>query len=259
MDQFHCHANASWLTTRTGTTNPALVVAVVCCGGRGHCLAAGGGGLVPTLKEVGVQEDSDTKQHALLVGRRAVWEVALECVRVGEDLGHQRLGLLHNMTKVRRITVGLSLIRRVDAERLLATSLSARVAFGAAVDAHAGAAGWLMDLEDGGAALVEQLEGRDAVPAVLLDASERVASGGERGLLVTAALAPTGQAPEGAVHRDDFGVSVELLDLHHVRVHRRAAESAHARGILERREDMVGVLVEVFEFGARFTPQEFLR
>jgi len=145
----------------------------------------------------------------------------------------------------------------VDSERSSTTTLSTGISFRAAIDAHATATGGRMDQVGVSAAVVVDLEGRDATEKGLLDVSKMVVVAREGRLLEAATLARSNGASEGTVHSDDLSLRVELLDSHLVRMAWRKTETAAKAGFLERVEDL-SVTHKVLEFGFGLASQNLL-
>ena len=83
-------------------------------------------------------------------------------IGISKDLSHERLGLFQDIA----LEVFATLVSDagvVDSERGAAATSSAGISFRAAVDAHATAAGRRMDQVRVRAAVIVDLEGRDAV------------------------------------------------------------------------------------------------
>jgi len=132
--------------------------------------------------------------------------------------------------------IAFAAVRGVDPEGLLAASLSAGIALGAAIDAQTPQTCGRVDQVDHGSGVVKDLHGGDTEIAEFLDASKFGAVARNGGLLVATALETKDWAAKGAVQRDNFIVGVELLHNRLVWVDRSAAHAAETISIFERVE-----------------------
>ena len=96
------------------------------------------------LEEHGIEEDGYSSQNTLLFGGCILWEVHFKGVGFGKDLRHETFWFLQNETFIVVASL-ISNVWSVDAEGLLAASLSTWISFSTAIDAHSPAADWWMN------------------------------------------------------------------------------------------------------------------
>jgi hypothetical protein len=157
-----------------------------------------------------------------------------------------------------RIAIGIRLSRGKDPEWNLAAALAtARVTFGANIHADSSHAGRRVNEIKFLTTRSEHRKGRDAVVAVLLDASEFLSTRSDRHFLVAAALATSCRATGRAIDREELSVGTKLLYAHLERVNGRATDAATEVSIFERLSHLL-VTDEVLEFSFGFATQALL-
>ena len=164
------------------------------------------------FKEIDIDKNGASHQQALLLGSGTVWESDVERIGLSKNLNAKGLGGFENLSNVRSIAVRLLLAGREDMEWNLATTpATARISFGATVDATTSAARWRVDLVNRIATRCLDLERRHAKEAIFLHAAEFLSTRCDSGLLVAAAFATAKGAAEWTVDGDHLGLCVGFL------------------------------------------------
>jgi hypothetical protein len=208
----------------------------------------------------GIQQERRSSDECLLFRAGRCGEVNVKCIRVRKHFYHETLGDLNNLADLFRVTtVGIGRIGIKNPKGNFAATLStARIAFGAAIDAAAATArGWMQNV-DCLILVVVHLEGRDTVIAVFFDATQFLSTRRDGGFLITAALAATGGALERSVDGQEFGVRVELLDRRYKGVNGLAKKAAATGSVFQRVSDLI-LADKVLHFGTSFAAHTLLK
>lgn len=103
--------------------------------------------LVIAFKKDRVQKDGASHQKGLFLDRTLVGEADFKGVGVGKQLGAQALGLFQNLAELGSVLpVGVLFVGIKDPKGHFATTLTTRVTFRGAIEAHTAAAGGRMNL-----------------------------------------------------------------------------------------------------------------
>lgn len=182
------------------------------------------------LKVERVEEDGSTNQGGLLRRSGVLRKVHLKRIGIRKDLHSRRLWFLENLSKLGSLaSVRLLLIRIKDPERNLATSPTARVSFGKAIHAAATTTRWRMNVVHLLVVVIKDIVSRNAVVARLFDSTHGLATRGDDGLLVAAALAGTDRELARTFDRQEFCVRTHLGNGHLPGIAGRAAPTFWAR------------------------------
>ena len=151
--------------------------------------------------------------------------------RIRENFHHGRLGLFHNLSNIRRIAIGLSLLRiGIHTEGLFAASLATRISLSTAIDADATTTRRRMQEVQVLFLAIFNGKGWHTEPAIFFDGSHGLSSRRNGRFLVAAALATTRGTAEWTFDCQELGFRVDFLDRHSVpvRTHKRMNTYKHA-------------------------------
>jgi hypothetical protein len=119
--------------------------------------------LLVAFEKDGIEENRSSNQNTLVIGSALSREVNDEGICISEEFRSNALWLLENNTIIRGVSICVTLTSWVDAEGLLAASLSTWVSFGAAIDTHSTEASLRMNKIDLSVFMIENLEGWDTI------------------------------------------------------------------------------------------------
>jgi len=213
--------------------------------------------LVSSFEEHGVQEDSNSRQEALLIGSCVFREVHIHCYCIRENLCESAFWLFENNTDVFTFFALVTNRSWINAERCLAAPFSAGVSFCTAIHAETSTAQRRVNQIQVLVLMVVDLHGRNAEPAGLFDASEIVVVAREGGLLVAAAFATSCTTTERAINTYDLSICIEFLDSYFIVVAWSTAPATDTGSVFKRMKNLV-VSNKILEFSLGFASKYLL-